>query len=188
MQYARQIGFPGPGETLVVIGETFSELGGSEYLKTVLGLERGKPPRPLPEKVASSARFVQEAIRKNLLTAVHDCSMGGLMLAVTLMSVKGKAGVTFDARKIPSAGCSRLDEILFSESYARYVATCDEANLRALKSFAKKNRVPFAAIGKTTPDAEITIKQGDRQLAKLSLQSLEAARRETIPRVMGDFT
>ena len=70
------------GDDIVLLGENFGELGGSEYLKVVHGLVKGEPPRLDLGRERALTGFLARAAGSGLLRSAHDCSDGGL--AVTL--------------------------------------------------------------------------------------------------------
>ena len=74
--------FEGEGDDIVLLGEGFGELGGSEYLKVVHGLVRGRAARAGSRARARLIELLGRAARPGMLRSAHDCSDGGL--AVTL--------------------------------------------------------------------------------------------------------
>ncbi len=108
--------FRGRGEAILLLGETLDELGGSEFLKTVHGQVKGRPPRLDLGREQALIGLLVRAAASGLLRSAHDCSDGGL--AVTL------AECTFDTDGV---GCDvdlpevagRVDAALFSESASR---------------------------------------------------------------------
>ena len=106
------------GDLLVLVGETFPELGGSEFLWSVHGPVRGKPPLPRPRTEVKTAETVLKAIRIAGVTGVHDVSVGGLVTAVAEMT-KGK-GATIELENVKGTW-NKPEEALFSESGARYL-------------------------------------------------------------------
>ncbi|NPA85721.1 MAG: phosphoribosylformylglycinamidine synthase subunit PurL [Crenarchaeota archaeon] len=106
------------GDLLILVGETFPELGGSEYLWAVHGLVRGKPPLPRPRTEVKSAEAVLESMKVSGVTGVHDISVGGLAVAAAEM-VRGKGATLFLDRV--KGQWSEPREALFSESGARYL-------------------------------------------------------------------
>jgi phosphoribosylformylglycinamidine synthase len=133
---------PASGDTLVLIGETRGHLGQSLWLREVLGREDGTPP---PVDLAAERRhgdFVRGAIGQGLITACHDVSDGGLLVAVTEMVLAGETGVTLvEARTaVPAHGH------WFGEDQARYVAATP--NPAGLLREAQAAGVPAAAIGR----------------------------------------
>jgi len=115
-----------PGNLLYLLGETREELGGSEYF-AMMGEELdGKPfiGNRVPQVDAVSAREryrrLHQAIQEGLVRSCHDCSEGGLGVALAEMAFAGGFGLRVDLRKVPGASSfERRDYLLFSESASR---------------------------------------------------------------------
>lgn len=111
------LGFTEQGETILVIGETKGHLGQSLYLREVHGQEIGEvPPTDLAAE-KTNGDFVRTQILSGLITACHDVSDGGLLVAVTEMAMAGKMGATI----LTSA--TNLAAYWFGEDQSRYVVT-----------------------------------------------------------------
>ncbi|UCE50037.1 MAG: phosphoribosylformylglycinamidine synthase subunit PurL [Phycisphaerales bacterium] len=144
---------------LFIVGQTKNELGGSHYyrIKGHLGanvprLDLGTSPR--------IARKIAEAIAEGLVVSCHDCSEGGVAVALAEMAFAGGLGIEADLRGLPrSKGCTRPDVQLFSESNSRYVV---EVEPEKFDSFAKLMlNVPFGQIGTVTQEPKLAIKSED---------------------------
>jgi phosphoribosylformylglycinamidine synthase len=109
-----------PNDFIYIVGQTFKELGGSEYyrLKGFLGKIVPKVRRSQARKTFSA---VTEAIDSGLVRACHDLSEGGLAVAAAEMAFAGGYGVELDLRKLPSKAAERGDYALFSESNSRFL-------------------------------------------------------------------
>jgi phosphoribosylformylglycinamidine synthase len=104
------------GESLVLIGENHGELGASLYLREILGREDGAPP---PVDLAVERRhgeFVRALIRDGKVTAVHDLSDGGLVVAAAEMALASGIGVSLNA-----TSAAHSHPYLFGEDQARYL-------------------------------------------------------------------
>jgi phosphoribosylformylglycinamidine synthase len=136
------------GQTVALVGETLAELGGSEYLATVHGLEAGYPPAlELPRELAVQ-NFVLTAIQRGLVTTAHDCAEGGLGVALAESAIAGGVGV--DAN-LPAVD-GRADTALFSESQSRIVIAYAPEQGAALTALAAEMGVPFTVLGTTGGD------------------------------------
>ena len=89
--------FPRPGLAIYVVGETFAELGGSEFAEAVLGVVTGKPPALDPSKERALLRFLVAAAGGAMLTSAHDCGDGGLVIALLESAIGGGHGFKFAA-------------------------------------------------------------------------------------------
>ncbi|MDD3455218.1 MAG: AIR synthase related protein, partial [Methanobacteriales archaeon] len=134
--------FKGENEKIIVAGYTRGELGGSEYYKSVHGLVTGDPPRVKFEDELKAAESIHNIIDEfgDGVTAVHDCSRGGLGVALAEMSIKSGLGAKIDTSRIPN-NCKNEHQLLFSESHGRYIITVKEeiagdiiANIKVLSS------------------------------------------------------
>ncbi len=99
------LAFKAEGEAILVIGETQGWLGQSIYLRDICGREEGAPP---PVDLAAERRhgdFVRELIRDGLVTAVHDVSDGGLLVALAEMAMASGIGAVLEAPPGTSRAC-----------------------------------------------------------------------------------
>jgi len=158
-----------PGNLLFIVGETKNELGGSHYSSLVTrrsSLEKdasqvtGQVPTVDLKLAPKMARKVAEAIAKGLVVSCHDCSEGGLAVALAEMAFAGGMGIESDLRGLPkSRDCSRTDAQLFSESNSRYIV---EVEPEKYDAFAKLMlNVPFGQIGHTTDSQTLVIKDAN---------------------------
>lgn len=170
------------GESIVLIGRTFRELGGSQYYR-LIGNPDGKPPRAIASREKASIRIVSEAIRKGYVTAAHDCSEGGLAVALAEMSIKGNLGLTVNLKAIPHERVVRPDEILFSESSARFVLTTPETQTHKLLSLARKRGVAAVKIGEVSL-AGFKIMAEDKVVISCSVEHMRDAWQTAIPKLM----
>ena len=136
------LAFKSAGEAILLIGETHGVLGQSLYLREICDREEGAPP---PVDLAAEKRngdFVRGLIHDGLLTAVHDVSDGGLIVAVAEMAMASGIGAVLDARnEIPAHA------FWFGEDQARYVVTAKDADDIARR--AEAAGVPLSRIGAT---------------------------------------
>ena len=121
-----------PGDLVYILGETFHELGGSEYYASQ-GFIGDRAPRVNAKKARSLYRKVHEAIRKGLIRSCHDCSDGGLGVALAETAFAGGLGMEIDLRKVPRSDVNRSDHLLFSESQSRFVVTIDPSKKRVFE-------------------------------------------------------
>ncbi len=143
------IGFKAAGETVLLIGATAGWLGASAYLEVLAGREEGAPP---PVDLSAEKRngdFVRALIGARRVTAVHDCSDGGLAVALAEMAMAGKAGCVVQAVDftLPSHA------FLFGEDQARYVVTAAPAEADRILAEAEAAGVPAMFLGVTHGDA-----------------------------------
>ena len=146
------------GDDIVLLGEGFGELGGSEYLKVVHGQVKGGPPMLDLGREAALIGLLTKAAASGLLQSAHDCSDGGL--AVTLAECafgSGGIGLDVDAPGVTdgpggaqSVSAAMLtDAALFGESASRAVVSVSGQNRDAFLQLAAAAGVPARLIGKT---------------------------------------
>ncbi len=185
LEWVKGMGLREEGDPLFVVGKTYPELGGSEYYYAVHGVCAGIPPKPDPEAEIASMKLVREAIRRDYALAVHDCSSGGLSVCVAEMCIKGSKGASVELQSVPSA-CGRLDELLFSESHARYVVEVRKGHEKEFLKLSKELRVPVGRLGSVGGDELVFTWKGSKVI-EASLADLEKAWKESIPRAVGDL-
>jgi len=121
-----------------------------------------------------------EAIAEGLVVSCHDCSEGGLAVALAEMAFAGRLGIEADLRGLPkSDDCSRIDSQIFSESNSRYVVEVVPENYDA---FVKKMlNLPFGQIGKVTETNSLVIKAADgKKIIDLEIDKLKKAWQKTL--------
>jgi phosphoribosylformylglycinamidine synthase len=181
------------GNLLFVVGETKNELGGSHYLLTAENAEtaekkqnnysytvkNGQVPKVDLKMAPKIARRISEAIAKGLIASCHDCSEGGLAVALAEMAFAGGLGIEADLRGLPaSKDCESVEHRLFSESNSRYVVEVEPRNYDA---FAKLMlNLPFGQIAKVTDSRKLLIKdQKGRPVINADVKSLKYAWQKT---------
>ncbi len=163
-----------PDDTIFVIGKTNNEMGGSEYYEYYHKLLGGLVPKvdfTIDEKNGSA---VLKLIRNKLASCVHDCSKGGLAVALAEMAIAGQSGLRANLDSIPNS-CPNIDELLFSESHSRYiVGTNDPEGMRKL---LLSEGVAFAEIGKAfgKRSKSIEFAKNKKILVRLTLKAAENA-------------
>ncbi|MBM3311922.1 MAG: phosphoribosylformylglycinamidine synthase subunit PurL, partial [Candidatus Aminicenantes bacterium] len=139
-------GFKGEGEAVILLGETLDELGGTEYLKTVHGLEAGPPPAIDLGREKAVQEACLEAIGMGLVRSAHDPSEGGLAVCAAECAFHGPGGVGV-VIELPET--LRPDVLLFGESQSRILLTAKPEDASKVLDLAEKRGVPAAVIGLT---------------------------------------
>lgn len=149
-EHVTTMDFKEDGESLIVIGKTRPELGGSEYYH-MLGFEGASPPDLDFQLERKTQTAVLECIRQGgLITACHDCSKGGLGVALAEMSLAGAKGASIDLGLVPRDEV-RHDELLFSESNSRFLLTTRSP--AEVLEMLSKNTIPAAVAGTVGGDS-----------------------------------
>jgi phosphoribosylformylglycinamidine synthase len=133
-------------DCLVIVGDTKNELGGSEYFEYIHKFIGGKCPVVIFDESKKNMQSVLEIIEKKLVKSVHDCSKGGLAVAVSELCMANNIGCSVFLDKIPGESLP-VDKTLFSESHSRYLLSVGKNNLNNLKTILEKNNISFEIIG-----------------------------------------
>lgn len=139
--------FKEPGDKIYLLGDTFEEIGGSEYLAVVHGLVKGRPPGLDLDKEKVLQGLLIDSVRERILKSAHDCSEGGLAVAIAECCISNPRGPIGAEVSFPSKGI-RKDAYLFGESQSRIVVSvapgkCEER----LRAMADEKNVPLFEVG-----------------------------------------
>jgi len=154
--------FKDEGDVIILIGNIGSELGGSQFLKVCHGRKEGPPPHVdlnLELKVQSVLR---DLIRRGLVKSAHDCSEGGLAVALTESCFNPKK--LFGAEIDVGAGHTPAATVLFNESQSRIVISVASGNLENSIAMLRECDVPFQQVGRVGGD-QLRIQVKDQKLA-----------------------
>ncbi len=144
------LAFKRADEVIILIGQKDSAsgwLGQSLYLREVCGLEKGAPPPVDLEKEKYAGDAVRGLITNGLVTACHDLSDGGLMVALCEMALAADIGCTLTDPGAPRHG------LLFGEDQGRYVVTARARNVKAIMAAVDAMGIAVKVIGSTGGDA-----------------------------------
>jgi phosphoribosylformylglycinamidine synthase len=111
-----------PGDLVYVLGETREELGGSEWF-ALHGFIGNTVPKVNAQRAKKLYRALSRAIDSGLVASCHDCSDGGLGIALAEVAFAGGYGMDIALSDVPREGITRDDYLLFSESQSRFVVT-----------------------------------------------------------------
>ncbi len=155
--------FQEPGSTVLLIGETQDELGASEYLAVCHGLVAGQPPAIDLDEAKRLVDFLVSAASRRLLLSAHDCSDGGLAVALAECVIREHLpalGVEAAlASEIPAAAA------LFGESQSRVVLSCAAAAVDDILELASRHGLRAAAIGTVgEPGGTFRLSAGSRTI------------------------
>lgn len=168
--------FKDAGDVVILLGETFDELGGSEYLATLHGKVKGAPPKLDLQKEAALQKTVLAAIRQGLAKSAHDLSEGGLAVALA----ESAFGNGIGAAVVLTRDGLRLDSLLFGESQSRVIISAAPDSAGLLLELAARNQVPAATIGRTGGSV-LTVTVDGQEVIHLPVSQLQETWREAIP-------
>ncbi|MCE5262550.1 MAG: phosphoribosylformylglycinamidine synthase [Deltaproteobacteria bacterium] len=162
-----------PGDLVYVLGKTHRELGGSEWYAQNGAVGNGVP-RVHPRTARTLYEALGRAIRSGEVASCHDCSDGGLGAALAETAFAGGLGLAVDLRAVPAEGIGRNDELLFSESQSRFVATIHPDVREAFE--AHLAGCDYACIGRVIADGILRIEGlAGTKIVEADLADLKAA-------------
>ncbi len=140
--------FKNKGDIIVLLGDTYREIDGSQYQKTIYGKTLGSPPKVDLKKESSLISALIESVDGGIISSAHDVSEGGLAaaLAECCFSPRGRIGCKVDLQSANELDLT--DEcLLFSESQSRCIVSLNKANMSKLTEIASKNAVSARPVG-----------------------------------------
>ena len=158
---------------LFVVGRTEGHIGASIWLHEIEGIEAGNPPPVVLEIERKNGECIHQCIKDNVITACHDISDGGLLVALAEMALAGRCGadITVEPDGIP------LSHYCFGEDQGRYlVATRDKI---IITEMAKRCGIELSYLGKSGGNTLTVNKR-----ASISLNSLRDAHEGWFPEYM----
>ncbi len=173
------IDFKEEGDVIILLGETKDEIGGSEYLARIHGLEKGEIPFlnfALEKKVQ---KFVLETIEDELLQSAHDLSEGGMAIAL----IEGCMNRTLGAN-INIETKLRKDVVLFSESQSRFIITVKPSLVKEVEDRLIKQKIPYTLLGKVAGEA-LTITINQEEVINMPIKQIEDTWRGALKCLMG---
>lgn len=146
-QKSATVAFKDVGEEIYLIGRRRGELGQSLWLSVTQGVSGGAAPSVDLAEERKIGEFIQSAIRDGLVSAVHDVSDGGLLVAIAEMALAGDIGADLE----PVSDLSGPAD-WFGEDQGRYVVTVAETGDSRLADAARKAGIPMTLLGFTEGD------------------------------------
>ena len=143
--------FKSEGDSIILLGQTKEEIGGSEYLKVIHDMKKGDCPFLDLKEEKALQDTVLSAIEQDLAESAHDCSDGGLAVALTECCISNpdkKVGAEINLE----IGSIRKDALLFGETQSRIILSAKQDKGDKILQIAKDNKVPASIIGKVGGD------------------------------------
>jgi phosphoribosylformylglycinamidine synthase len=153
---ARGSAFPAADLAVVLLGGATPVLGGSEYLLLATGKLAGPPPAFDAAQARATIEALLAAHGDGLVLSAHDCSEGGLAVALAECCFGRGVGAS-----IAIAGEGRDDVALFGEAQGRVVVATDRPD--ALVALAANHGVPAVILGRTGGD-RVRVRRADQTL------------------------
>ncbi|MGI6145922.1 MAG: phosphoribosylformylglycinamidine synthase subunit PurL [Bacillota bacterium] len=179
-------GFVAEGDSIILLGTTCDEIGGSEYLAVVHGIEAGRIPRIDLEAERRLIDLLVAAAGARLLRSAHDVSDGGLAVALAECCMAGAIGADL---AVTGSQPMPADRMLFSESGARAVVSAKPCDVELLLQLAQDMKVPATLLGSTGGNRLRVCAAGstDAILIDLGLQEMEQAYEGALPCAMSKW-
>jgi len=168
--------FPRAGLAIYQLGETFAELGGSEFAEAVLGVVAGRPPALDLHRERALHDLLYEGARNDVLASAHDCSDGGLAIALAEAAIGEGHGF---AVTIGSDLPSHVE--LFSESASRVVVSVALEHEEQLRELSTAHGVPMVRLGETGGPRAVFA-----GLFEIDVAALRESYETAIPRLLGE--
>ncbi|MBI4970308.1 MAG: phosphoribosylformylglycinamidine synthase subunit PurL [Candidatus Omnitrophica bacterium] len=174
--------FQKEGDVIYLLGETFNELGGSQYLLEIHAKRAGITPRLDLKKEVALQKALLKANKERVMSSAHDLSDGGLAVAAAEACL-GEPG-KFIGAEISSLGVIRekdvrIDAALFGECQSRVLVSLSKENAPKFEKILAEFSVPFTQVG--------TVGGNRLQIAdkiNVAVMDIEKAYRNAIPRRM----
>jgi phosphoribosylformylglycinamidine synthase II len=174
--------FKSEGRAVVLLGETGDDLGASEYALATRGNSEGRVPR----LDLNLERRVQEAclkmIKAGLIESAHDCSDGGLSVALAESCFSSYRREAIGCR-VDLAGDLSAAALLFSESPSRIVLSAVQSNVDQIIALAEEQAVQATVIGRTGGERLVIEVNGEIVVDRI-VADVESAWRNTLPRML----
>ncbi|MFN0061565.1 MAG: phosphoribosylformylglycinamidine synthase subunit PurL [Myxococcaceae bacterium] len=166
------------GDGIALLGETRGELGGSEWLLSQTGKLLGKPPRLDVVLEKSLQGLIRGLVREGKVSSAHDCSEGGLGVALAECCIAESERMLGAKVELPS-GSAPAHARLFGEDASRIVISYPPSQRDAIQAAAKTAGVPFSEIGRVGGDALELLGH-----CRVPVSALSRAWRESLPALM----
>jgi phosphoribosylformylglycinamidine synthase len=157
-------------DAVILLGYCRQDLGATEYLKEIHHLTKGDAPQLDLKLEQAVQKTALKAIEKGLVNSAHDCSEGGLAVALAECCISNKdkmIGANINKLNYDM----RLDALLFGESQSRIILSCSKDSVEKVRKIALEFKAPFYVIGKTGGRV-LRILNGTKELIYLSLEDL----------------
>tara|TARA_Y100000996_G_scaffold140214_1_gene107071 strand:- start:3374 stop:4621 length:1248 start_codon:yes stop_codon:yes gene_type:complete len=135
--------FKKTGNYVYVIGKTEGHLDQSIFAKELLSEKKGPPPSVNLFNEKNIGNSIHDMINQKLIVSCHDVSLGGILVAVSKMCIKGNKGIKIN----PLKGLINKYEYLFGEDQGRYVVEVPDENIEKVNEILNKNSIHFDEFG-----------------------------------------
>jgi phosphoribosylformylglycinamidine synthase len=134
--------FKNEDDIIILLGQNKDEIGGSLFLSIIHGLEAGRPPELDLELEKLVQGTALKLIKKGLVTAAHDCSEGGLAVALAECCVAGGIGA-----EILLTDSIKTSSLLYGETQSRIIITTPKDKVDIVLNLLSETKVPYKVLG-----------------------------------------
>jgi phosphoribosylformylglycinamidine synthase len=163
-----------PQCSIFLVGHTKEEMGGSEYYLSYHRTDTGNIPKLNLAEDKRNALAISNLISSGVVKCVHDCSRGGIAVALAELAINGNTGFDVDI-SLTSNSCRRIDSLMFSESNSRYVVATKRPK-ELIEILRDRSQVHCNKIGYSADSSSvdtIRYRTGQQILANLELEKLK---------------
>ncbi|MGI9139266.1 MAG: AIR synthase related protein, partial [Sediminibacterium sp.] len=146
MKNRMTLDFKKVGDVIVLLGEQRNDIGSSEYLNKIRGIEFSQAPYFDLEEEYNLQQVVAGLIKAGQIKSAHDISEGGLIITLLESAFTNNKG--FDVNAVGTSW--RADAYWMGESQSRVVISCDAASVASIESLASSLGVAVSVLGKVT--------------------------------------
>ncbi len=171
--------FKNAGDLIYVVGLTNDELGAGEFYAEhgFIGKNVPKIDFKISQKIYEK---VSKAIAQNLIESCHDCSDGGLAVALAESAFSGDVGIEINLANVVVAGLLSNEKILFSESASRFIVSIKDENKGKFENLMNDGKwINFANIGFVRKDRKFIVKgnegKEEKEIINMNIEKLKNA-------------
>ncbi|MFM2360617.1 MAG: hypothetical protein RLY16_2610 [Bacteroidota bacterium] len=147
VEHQMTLDFKNEGDLIYLIGTSRNDIGSSEYVHKINGIEHSPAPHFDLEEEFNLQQHLQAAISEKLILSAHDTSEGGLFVTLTESGFHRNLGYQISTNK-----AIRTDAYLFGEAQSRVVITVSSESANKFEDFLHQRNQPFELLGKVTGD------------------------------------
>ena len=133
---------------LLVIGKTEGHMDQSLFSRDILNEKKGPPPEINLFNEKNNGETILKLIDKNYIKSAHDISLGGIIIALSKMCIKGKKGAIL---KKPKYLINEF-EYLFGEDQGRYIIEIENNDFKNVTEILEKNSIHYDELGTVKKD------------------------------------
>ncbi|KJS20801.1 MAG: phosphoribosylformylglycinamidine synthase [Clostridiaceae bacterium BRH_c20a] len=172
------LNFKNQDDIIYLLGENSDELGGSEFLVMYHGLEAGMPPDLDLEKEIALQECTLKLIKEGLINSAHDCSEGGLSVALAECCLAGGMGAQIRLEE----STLRPSSLLFGETQSRIIISVSRESADKVKAMAQSHSLAISKLG--VVQGKSLVINGNSFTINLTLNEIEARYKGAIPCLM----